>query len=129
MSRYIWTREDGERFVVDLDEDDACLVEAVIAHDDEQDEEEDDGGESEPSRVADTPQEFARVEAAYRKEQAAVRASNDAADLRLRRQAMEGLLRDGRQSNIAHTRARDLLDDIEQRELRIRAERLATRSR
>ena len=40
-----------------------------------------------------------------------------------------GLLRDVRQSNIAHTRARDLLDDIEQRELRIRAERLATRSR
>lgn len=135
MSKYIWTREDGERVVVDLDEDEARLVEAAMAADDDEeegdddDEEGDDYGESEPSRAADTPEEFARVEAAYRKERAAIRASVDATDLRLRRHALEGVLRDVQQSNIAHARARDLLDEIEQRELRLRAERLAARSR
>lgn len=125
MSKYIWTREDGERIVVDLDEDEARVVEEAMA---EEDDEEEPGSEDEPSRVADSPVEFTRVEAAYRKERAAIRASGDATELRLRRQAMEGVLRDGRQSNIAHTRARDLLDEIEQRELRLRAERLAARS-
>ncbi|MDP2311270.1 MAG: hypothetical protein Q8P41_00080 [Pseudomonadota bacterium] len=132
MSKYIWTREDGERFVVDLDEDEARAVEAAMEDDDDVDvdeSDEEDGTDNEPSRVADTPEEFARVEAAYRKERAAIRASGDTTDLRLRRQAMEGVLRNGQQSNIAHSRARDLLDEIEQRELRIRAERLATRSR
>jgi hypothetical protein len=139
MSRYIWTREDGERVVVDLDEDEAAMVEAAMAEDDDgenddeedQDEDEDDdaGSDGEPSREADTPAEFARVEEAYRKERAAIRASSDATDLRLRRQAMERTLNDARQSNIAHTRARDLLGEIEQRELRLRAERLASRGR
>ena len=147
MSKYIWTQDDGERVVVDLDEDEAALVEAAIAADDAGDdddgddeddeddnegggeEEDDDGSASEPSREADTPAEFARVEEVYRKERAAIRASSDAADLRLRRQAMEGALADARQSNIVHTRARDLLGEIEQRELRLRAERLATRGR
>ena len=144
MSKYIWTREDGERVVVDLDEEEAALVEAAMAEDEDgenddddneeeeeedQDEDDDAGSDGEPSREADTPAEFARVEEAYRKERAAIRASSDATDLRLRRQAMERTLNDARQSNIAHTRARDLLGEIEQRELRLRAERLASRGR
>ena len=60
---------------------------------------------------------------------AAIKASGDATDLRLRRQALERCLRDGRQSQIAHARARDLLGEIEQRELRILAERSGKRSR
>ncbi|MDO9280353.1 MAG: hypothetical protein Q7U06_00470 [Pseudomonadota bacterium] len=135
MSKYIWTREDGERVVVDLDEDEAALVEAAIAADDDDEGAEDDegddgvGSEDEPSREADTPAEFARVEEVYRKERAAIRASSDATDLRVRRQAMERALGDARQSKIVHIRARDLLGEIEQRELRLRAERLATRER
>ena len=128
MSKYIFTRDDGSRFVADLDEDEAALVEAAMAADDEDDDEEDDH-DNEPSREADSAEEFARVEAVYRKERAAIKASNDATDLRLRRQAMERTLNDARQSNIAHTRARDLLGEIEQRELRILAERSGKRGR
>jgi hypothetical protein len=153
MSKYIFTRDDGSRFVADLDEDEAALVEAAMAADDNNDDDDDDddddgddgdddgddgdddgddgddGSDGEPSREADTPAEFARVEELYRKERAAIRASSDATDLRVRRQAMEGALADARQSNIVHTRARDLLGEIERRELRLRAERLATRGR
>ena len=142
MSKYIFTRDDGSRFVADLDEDEAALVEAAMAadddddgddDDDDDDEEEEDGedddDDNEPSREADSAEEFARVEAVYRKERAAIKASNDAADLRRRRQAMERTLNDARQSNIAHTRARDLLGEIEQRELRILAERSGKRGR
>ena len=128
MSKYIFTRDDGSRFVADLDEDEAALVEAAMAADDEDDDEEDDH-DNEPSREADSAEEFARVEAVYRKERAAIKASNDPTDLRLRRQAMERTLNDARQSNIAHTRARDLLGEIEQRELRILAERSGKRGR
>lgn len=125
MSKWIYTREDGERVPFEADDDEMEAL--VAAH--EAAEEEDDDDDSEPERVEDNPEEFARVEAVYRKERTAIRASSDATDLRLRRQAMEGVLRNGQQSEIAHARARDLLDEIEQRELRIRAERLATRSR
>ena len=128
MSKYIFTRDDGSRFVADLDEDEAALVEAAMAADDEDDDEEDDH-DNEPSREADSAEEFARVEAVYRKERAAIKASNDPTALRLRRQAMERTLNDARQSNIAHTRARDLLGEIEQRELRILAERSGKRGR
>lgn len=139
MSKYIFTRDDGSRFIADLDEDEAALVEAAMAANDDDGEQDDDGDDddgeddddsgNEPSREADSAEEFARVEAVYRKERAAIKASNDASFLRLRRQAMEGVLRDARQSNIAHTRARDLLGEIEQRELRILAERSGKRGR
>ena len=132
MSKYIFTRDDGSRFVADLDEDEAALVEAAMAaDDDDDDDDEQEGGDddNETSREADSAEEFARVEAVYRKERAAIKASNDPTDLRLRRQAMERTLNDARQSNIAHTRARDLLGEIEQRELRILAERSGKRGR
>jgi len=134
MSKYIFTRDDGSRFVADLDEDEAALVEAAMAadDDDDDDEEEEEGGDdddNEPSREADSAEEFARVEAVYRKERAAIKASSDPTDLRLRRQAMERTLNDARQSNIAHTRARDLLGEIGLRELRILAERSGKRGR
>ena len=140
MSKYIFTREDGSRFVADLDEDEAALVAAAMAANDDDDEEDDEDEEAAdedddpdspgaPAREADTPAEFARVEEVYRKERAAIRATRDAHDLMLRRAGMEKVLRDERQSNIAHTRARDLLGEIEQRELRLRADRLAGRGR
>ena len=139
MSKWIYTREDGERVAFEADDDEmealVAAQEAAEAEDDDDEPEEDDGEDSdddnnnEPSREADDAEEFARVEAVYRRERAAIKASNDASFLRLRRQAMEGVLRDARQSNIAHTRARDLLGEIEQRELRILAERSGKRGR
>lgn len=141
MSKWIYTNEDGERLVVDLTDEEAAELMAAQEDDDDEDDEdheddeEDDGDDDDPdppaapARVPDTPEEFERVEAVFRKERAVIRASSDATDLRLRRQAMERVLRDGRQSQIAHTRARDLLAEIEQRELRILAERSGKRGR
>ena len=135
MSKWIYTREDGERVEFEADDDEmealVAAQEAADAEDDDNDNDEEDSDDSdnEPSREPDSAEEFARVEAAYRKERAAIKASNDATDLRRRRQAMEGVLRDARQSNIAHPRARDLLGEIEQRELRILAERPGNRGR
>jgi hypothetical protein len=133
MSKWIYTREDGERVEFEADDDEmealVAAQEAAEAEDDDNDEEDSDDSDNEPSREPDSAEEFARVEAVYRKERAAIKASNDATDLRRRRQAMEGVLRDARQSNIAHTRARDLLGEIEQRELRILAERPGNRGR
>jgi hypothetical protein len=135
MSKWIYTREDGERVEFEADDHE---MEALVAaqeaaeeenEDDDNDEQDSDESDDEPSREADSAEEFARVEGVYRKERAAIKASNDATDLRRRRQAMEGVLRDARQSNIAHTRARDLLGEIEQRELRILAERPGNRGR
>lgn len=124
MSKWIYTDEDGGRVVVDLtDEEAAAVLAAQVEDDDEEDDDPD--PPSVPVRVQDTPEEFERVEAVYRKERAAIRATRDAEDLVLRRVSLERVLRDVRQSNIAHTRARNLLGEIEQRELKLRAERLA----
>lgn len=124
MSKWNYTDEDGDTVQFEADDEEVAammVVQQMAADEDDEDEE--------PGRVEDDPAEFARVEAVYRKERAAIKASNDTTDLRLRRQAMESTLNDERQSNIAHTRARDLLREIEQRELRLRAERLAARGR
>lgn len=138
MSKWIYTREDGERVEFEADDDEmealVAAQEAAEAEDEDEDddndnEEDSDDSDNEPSREPDSAEEFARVEAVYRKERAAIKASNDTTDLRRHRQAMEGVLRDARQSNIAHTRARDLLGEIEQRELRILAERPGNRGR
>lgn len=140
MRKWTFRNEDGERVVVELTEEESEAVRAAQAaeeeddddgDDDEADEEDDDDPDppAATGRVQDTPAEFARVEAAYRKERAAIRASRDPHDLVERRVSMEDLLRDRRQSNIAHTRARDLLGEIEQRELKLRAERLVDRRR
>ena len=125
MSKWIYTNDDGDRVEFEADDDEVEALVALQEADDEDDDEDGDDSDGEPQRVEDTPEEFARVEAAYRKERAAIRASGDATDLRLRRQALERVLRNGQQSEIARARARDLLDEIEQRELRIRAEREA----
>jgi hypothetical protein len=127
MSKWIYTNDDGERVEFEADDDEVAALIALQEADDE--EGDDDAGDDEPSREADSAEEFARVEAVYRKERAAIKASSDPTDLRLRRQAMERTLNDARQSNIAHTRARDLLGEIEQRELRILAERSGKRGR
>lgn len=122
MSKWIYTHEDGERVVVDLTDEEAAALMAAQKEDEGDDDPE---PSSPPTRVQDTPEEFARVEAVYRKERAAIRASRDAEDLVMRRVSLERVLRDTRQSNIAHTRAHDLLGEVEQRELNLRAERLA----
>ncbi len=127
MSKWMYTNDDGERVEFEADDDEVAALIALQEADDE--EGDDDAGDDEPSREADSPEEFARVEAVYRKERAAIKVSSDPTDLRLRRQAMERTLNDARQSNIAHTRARDLLGEIEQRELRILAERSGKRGR
>ena len=135
MRKWTFRNDDGERVVVELTEEESEAVRAAQAAEDDDDDDDDDEEDDDPDppaaagRVQDTPAEFARVEAAYRKERAAIRASRDPHDLVERRVSMEELLRDRRQSNIAHTRARDLLGEIEQRELKLRAERLADRRR
>src|SRR5689334_7968265 len=74
MSKWIFRNEDGERVVVDLTDEEAAAVRAAQAEQDEDDEDEgadDDVGDEddgEAARAADTPAEFARVEAVYRKE-------------------------------------------------------------
>lgn len=123
MSKWNYTDEDGDTVQFEADDEEVAALMVLQAAAEQENEDE------EPERVEDDPAEFARVEAVYRKERAAIKASSDASDLRLRRQSMERTLNDARQSNIAHTRARDLLGEIEQRELRLRAERLATRGR
>ena len=123
MSKWNYTDEDGDTVQFEADDEEVAALMVLQAAAEQENEDE------EPERVEDDPAEFARVEAVYRKERAAIKASSDASDLRSRRQAMERTLNDARQSNIAHTRARDLLGEIEQRELRLRAERLATRER
>ena len=123
MSKWNYTDEDGDTVQFEADDEEVAAMMVVQAAAEQEDEDE------EPERVEDDPAEFARVEAVYRKERAAIKASSDATDLRLRRQSMERTLNDARQSNIAHTRARDLLGEIEQRELRILAERSGKRSR
>lgn len=126
MSKWIYTNEDGSRVIVDLTDEEEAAV--LAAQEEEEDGEEDDPEPpSAPARVPDTPEEFERVEAIYRKERAAIRASRDAEDLVTRRVSLERVLRDARQSNIARTRARDLLGEVEQRELKLRAGRLADR--
>jgi hypothetical protein len=127
MSKWMYTNDDGERVEFEADDDEIAALIAMQEADDEAGD--DDARDDDPSREADSAEEFARVEAVYRKERAAIKASSDATDLRLRRQAMERTLNDARQSNIAHTRARDLLGEIEQRELRILAERSGKRGR
>lgn len=144
MSKWIFRNEDGEREIVDLTDEEAALVRAARAaaqaeeEDDEDDEDIDGGGDDDddpddddpgPTRVQDTPEEFERVDAVYRKQRAAIRASHDAEDLVYRRVSLEKVLRDPRQSQIAQSRARDLLDEIEQRELKILAERRGDRGR
>ncbi len=132
MSKWIYTNDDGERVEFEADDDEVAALIALQEADDEEGDDDagdDDAGDEEPSREADSAEEFARVEGVYRKERAAIKASSDPTDLRLRRQAMERTLNDARQSNIAHTRARDLLGEIEQRELRILAERSGKRGR
>lgn len=135
MTRWIYTHDDGEQVELDLTDEEG---EALLAAQEEADEEDDDDAEEDdddpdppaaPSRVPDTPQEFERVEAVYRKERAAIRASRSPDDLVERRVALERVARDERQSNIARTRARDLVGEIERRELKLRAERLADRRR
>ena len=133
MSKWIYTNEDGEQVVVDLTDEEAAAVMAAQGTDDDHDEEDEGDDDPEPpaapSRVPDTPEEFERVEAAYRKERAAIRACRSPDDLVERRVSLERVVRNERQSNIARTRARDLLGEIEQRELKLRAERLADRRR
>jgi hypothetical protein len=127
MSKWMYTNDDGERVEFEADDDEIAALIAMQEADDEAGD--DDARDDDSSREADSAEEFARVEAVYRKERVAIKASNDATDLRLRRQAMERTLNDARQSNIAHIRARDLLGEIELRELRILAERSGKRGR
>ena len=123
MSKWNYTDEDGYTVQFEADDEEVAALMVLQAAAEQENEDE------EPERVEDDPAEFARVEAVYRKERAAIKASSDASNLRLRRQSMESTLNDARQSNIAHTRARDLLGEIEQRELRILAERSGKRGR
>lgn len=136
MSKWIVWNEEGESTVMDFTDEEAAVLRAARAaaqaeeeEDGDEDDDDEDEDDAEPARQADTPAEFKRVEAAYRQERAAVRVSQDPDALAQRRASLEAVLDDPRQSNIAHTRARDLLGEIEQRELKLRAERLAERRR
>ena len=100
-------------------EEDEDEVEETEGEDDSEEEE----GES------DDEGEFERVEAIYRKERAEIRASTNSVDLRDRRSGYERLLRDQDASTIACVRARDLIEQIDNRITDLRAKRLAERGR
>lgn len=127
MSKWIVWNEEGESTVLDFTDEEAAVLRAARAAAQAEEDDDDDDDDDEPERQADTPAEFKRVETAYRQERAAVRVSQDPDALAQRRASLEAVLDDPRQSNIAHTRARDLLGEIEQRELKLIAERRGRR--
>ena len=88
----------------------------------EDEEEEEDAGK-------DTAAQFAFVEEFFKTERAAIRRITDVTELRAKRQAYEAALRTPNPSRIGLVRVRDLLTLVEERELDLRAQRLAGRSR
>lgn len=133
MPWYIHTDDEGNQTEVWSDEE--LEIEEEPEDDVEESEDDDDGDhdgteraeEEEPSK--DTPAQFALVEEFYNKERAAIRRMTDASELRQKRQSYEGALRTPNPSQIGLVRIRDLLALVEQRELDLRAKRLAERKR
>ncbi len=101
------------------DEDEFSDDEADASGDDEEedDEEEDDGDND------------AAVEATFREERAAIRASVDLADLRRVRRNLQDALADGGLAGVAAARARDLVELIDDRIAELRARQLTGRAR
>ncbi len=139
MPWYIHTDDDGDQTKFWSDEEIETDEEEAPDDEDGEDEEDDDddsddgdveedASEAEESNK-DTPEQYARVEAFYNAERAAVRRIDDAAELRLKRQSYENALQTPNPSQIGLMRVRDLLRLVEQRELDLRAKRLADRKR
>lgn len=124
MPRYVYTDEDGNEFEVESDEELEIDEEPDDQLDDgeEDDEEEEDAGK-------DTAAQFAFVEEFFKTERAAIRRITEVTELRTKRQAYEAALRTPNPSRIGLVRVRDLLALVEERELDLRAQRLAGRSR
>jgi hypothetical protein len=126
MPRYVWEQEDGERVEFESDE------ELEIDEDDDDDEADDDeesgDGDEEPVG-GESAEQYALVEAFYKAERAAIRRITEASELRLKRQSYEKALRTPNPSRIGMVRVRDLLELVEQRELDLRAKRLADRGK
>lgn len=125
MPRYVYTDEDGYRFEVESDEElqiDQEPEEQPDDGDEEDDDEEEDADE-------DTAAHFAFVQEFFKTERAAIRRITDVTELRTKRQAYEAALRTPNPSRIGLVRVRDLLALVEERELDLRAQRLAGRSR
>lgn len=130
MPWYIHTDDEGNQTEVWSDEE--LEIEEEPEDDDEESEDDDDDDtesaeEEAPSK--DTPAQFALVEEFYTKERAAIRRMTDASELRQKRQSYEAALRTPNPSRIGLVRVRDLLALVEQRELDLRAKRLAERKR
>ena len=126
-----WSDEEIETDDEEADDDDEDSEDE--ADDDDEDEADDGDVEEEASEAEesnkDTPEQYARVEAFYNAERAAIRRIDDAAELRLKRQSYENALQTPNPSQIGLMRVRDLLRLVEQRELDLRAKRLADRKR
>ena len=125
-----WSDDEIETDDEEEDEDDG--EDGEDGEDEEDDDDESDGGGAgdgdEPSGI-DTPEQYAHVEEFYNAERAAIRRIDDAAELRLKRQSYENALGTPNPSQIGLMRVRDLLRLVEQRELDLRAKRLADRNR
>jgi hypothetical protein len=122
MPRYVYTDEDGNRFEVESEEELEMDQEPEDQPDDGDDEEEVDDNE-------ETAAHFAFVEDFFKTERAAIRRITDVTELRTKRQAYEAALQTPNPSRIGLVRVRDLLALVEERELDLRAQRLAGRSR
>ena len=129
MPWYIHTDDEGNQTEVWSDEE--LEIEEEPEDDDEESEDDDDDTESaeEEAPSKDTPAQFALVEEFYNKERAAIRRMTGASELRQKRQSYEAALRTPNPSWIGLVRVRDLLALVEQRELDLRAKRLAERTR
>ncbi len=137
MPWYIHTDDDGNQTKFWSDEEIETDEEEAPDDEDGEDDDDDDSDDGDVEEDAseaeesnkDSPEQYARVEAFYNAERAAVRRSDDAAELRLKRQSYENALQTPNPSQIGLMRVRDLLRLVEQRELDLRAKRLADRKR
>lgn len=122
MPRYVYIDEDGNEFEVESDEE--------LEIEEEPDDPLDDGDEGEAEDAGkDTAAQFAFVEEFFKTERAAIRRITDVTELRAKRQAYEAALQTPNPSRIGLVRVLDLLALVEERELDLRAQRLAGRSR
>lgn len=107
-----WNDDDDDAEMEDTDED---------LDEDEESEDEGEGEDEDDAEEDDGLHE--RVEQAFRVDRRAIRASNDAGELREKSAELERAILNGRMPGIAGVRARDLIELIDERLTELRSGR------
>ena len=110
-----WNDDDDDTEIEDTDEE--------LDEDDESDADSDDGDDDEPDEGEEDDGLHERVEEAFRVDRRAIRASNDAGELREKSAELERAILKGRMPGIAGVRARDLIELIDERLTELRSGR------